>query len=98
MLHDPSTSTRTEAEGQRLRTESSETSTVFIVDDDRDSHPSLVPMVESMGLATKTFGSAEDFLQHLDANQPGCLVTELDLPGMGGLERLDTRTSASRHS
>jgi two-component system response regulator DctR len=43
-------------------------------------------MAAAMGVSSASFASAEDFLQNYDANQPGCLVTDLRMSGMSGLE------------
>ena len=59
--------------------------TVWIVDDDPSIRNSLRWLVESIGLAVRTCESAEDFLR-VYADAPGCLVTDLRMPGMSGLE------------
>jgi FixJ family two-component response regulator len=60
--------------------------TVFIVDDDDGSRRSVEALAASMGAATASFASAEEFLQAYDSAQPGCLVTDLRMAGMTGLD------------
>src|SRR5262245_60472871 len=60
-------------------------STVFIVDDDPAMRDSLTWLVESEGLPVQTYASAEDFLDTYDPRRPGCLVLDVQLPGMTGL-------------
>lgn len=63
-----------------------QTETVFIVDDDPAARDSLNALVKGKGLATKTFESAEAFLDGFDREIPGCLITDVRMPGMSGLE------------
>ncbi len=60
--------------------------TVFIVDDDRAARESVCALVEAMGLTTEAFESAEAFLSQFDPQRPGCLVTDLQMPGLHGVE------------
>jgi len=60
--------------------------TVFIVDDNKDFRTSLCALVESAGWRAKAYGSAEEFLRAYDAKDPGCLVLDLRMPGMDGLQ------------
>jgi len=60
--------------------------TVFIVDDEADIRRSLEILVASIGLAVETFATAKDFLQRYDSQAPGCLILDVRLPGMTGLE------------
>lgn len=64
-------------------------STAFLVDDDEQLRRSLEVLVRQSGLAARGFVSAEDFLAKVDARQPGCLVLDLKMPGMSGLDLLD---------
>ena len=62
------------------------TQLVAIVDDDRSVQSALKDLLESAGLTARCFGSAEEFL---DAGGPGetaCLVSDVSMPGMSGLE------------
>lgn len=60
--------------------------TVFIVDDDPAICESLCNLVQSAGLQTRQFGSAEEFLAACSAEFSGCLLLDVRLPGMSGLE------------
>ena len=66
-----------------------EISTVFIVDDDHAVRDSLRWLVESINLDVETYGSAKSFLDACDPNRPGCLVLDVRMPGMSGLELQD---------
>lgn len=63
-----------------------ETPTVFIVDDDEGARNSLRFLLKSVGLAGVTLDSAQGFLAAYDPHQPGCLVLDVRMPGMSGLE------------
>lgn len=60
--------------------------TVFVVDDDEALRDSLRSLLESVALPVETFASAQEFLQVHDPARPGCLVLDVSLPGMSGLE------------
>lgn len=60
--------------------------TVFIVDDDASVRDSLSLMLSLQGYATATFASAEDFLRSLQPDWRGCVVADIRMPGMSGLE------------
>ncbi len=60
--------------------------TVFVVDDDQAVRESLRWLVESVGLAVRTYGSAHAFLGEYDPQQPGCLVLDVRMPGASGIE------------
>jgi len=60
--------------------------TVFIVDDDEAVRNSLRLLVKSVGLTASALVSARDFLETYDPQQPGCLVLDVRMPGMSGLE------------
>ncbi|MEW6249155.1 MAG: response regulator transcription factor [Planctomycetota bacterium] len=62
------------------------TPTVFVVDDDQALCESLQWLLESVGLAVRTFPSAEQFLAAYDPADPGCLVLDIRMPGMNGLD------------
>jgi FixJ family two-component response regulator len=59
---------------------------VFVVDDDAAVRDALTALFESVGLQVKTFASAKEFLQIKLPNCPSCLVLDVRLPGMGGLD------------
>lgn len=60
--------------------------TVFIVDDDPGFCESLCNLVESAGLVSRQFASAEEFLEAYSPELAGCLVLDVRLPGMSGME------------
>ncbi len=60
--------------------------TVFIVDDDPAVRDSLRWLLESMRLKVATFGSAEDFLKFYTMHMVGCLILDVRMPGMSGLQ------------
>jgi two-component system response regulator FixJ len=59
---------------------------VFVVDDDRAMRDSLRWLLESIGLSVRTYATAADFLSDHDPAQPGCLVLDVRMPGMSGLD------------
>ena len=60
--------------------------TVFIVDDDRDVRESLQELLESVGLPSKSFGTAKEFLSSPRSDGPSCLILDVRLPGISGLD------------
>ena len=60
--------------------------TVFIVDDDQAVRDSLTDLMDSVGLATASYANANDFLADYTKEQMGCLVSDIRMPGMSGLE------------
>jgi FixJ family two-component response regulator len=60
--------------------------TVFVVDDDPAMRASLRWLIESVGLAVQTSSTAQEFLNTYDPSSPGCLVLDVRMPGMSGLD------------
>jgi FixJ family two-component response regulator len=60
--------------------------TVFIVDDDSAVLKSLARLLRSARLNVMAFGSPQEFLERHDPRAPGCLVLDLAMPGLNGLE------------
>jgi FixJ family two-component response regulator len=60
--------------------------TVFIVDDDASLRASIQDLLESLGLRSESFGTAEEFLRSKRPDGPSCLVLDVRLPGVNGLE------------
>ena len=60
--------------------------TVFIVDDDEDVRDALAMLMRAAGLQAETFAAAKDFLQRFSPRDSGCLVLDIRMPGMTGLE------------
>ena len=67
--------------------------TVFVVDDEPEARDGVAALASSMGLQVDQFESSEEFLAAYDPARPGCLVADVVLPGMNGLELLDVCTS-----
>src|SRR5271156_6128866 len=60
--------------------------TVFIIDDDAAVRASIHDLLESCGLRSESFETAEQFLRSKRSDGPGCLVLDVSLPGISGLE------------
>ncbi|HEY2227224.1 MAG TPA: response regulator [Xanthobacteraceae bacterium] len=60
--------------------------TVHVVDDDASLRGALESLFETVGLATRSYGAARDFLSTGLADTPGCIVIDIRLPDMNGLE------------
>jgi FixJ family two-component response regulator len=60
--------------------------TVFIVDDDADVRESLQELLESVGLHSKPFGTAQEFLSSARSDGASCLILDVRLPGLSGLD------------
>jgi FixJ family two-component response regulator len=62
------------------------TGTVYIVDDDEAVRSALSMLLRSVGLHVQTFDSGQAFLDAYQSEGPGCLVLDVRMPGMSGLE------------
>ena len=62
--------------------------TIFVVDDDPDMRRSLECLMGTAGLPIQVFESAEQFLESYRVPQPGCMLLDVRMPGMGGLRLL----------
>jgi len=60
--------------------------TVFVVDDDPSIREALSSLIRSVKLRVETFSSAQAFLRHGPADASGCLILDIHLPGLNGLE------------
>ena len=60
--------------------------TVFIIDDDRGMRQAIQDLVESVGLRAESFATGEEFLKRKRTNDPSCLVLDVRLPQMSGLD------------
>jgi FixJ family two-component response regulator len=60
--------------------------TVYVVDDDASIREALSSLVRSVGLGVETFSSAKAFLEHKRSEAPACLVLDVRLPGLSGIE------------
>lgn len=61
-------------------------SIVYIVDDDQAIRHAMGLLLKSVGLQHQVFESADDFLEHHTGNNDGCLVLDIRMPGLSGLE------------
>ena len=70
---------------------------VFVVDDDSSVREALTDLITSIGLLVEAFKSAREFLEHRRGDAPACLVLDVRLPGLSGLDlqRELVRTEAS---
>ena len=60
--------------------------TVFLIDDDQAVRDAVALLLQTGGLAVETFASATDFLEAGVAQRPGCLVLDVRMPGLSGLD------------
>lgn len=67
---------------------------VFVVDDDASVRKSLTRLIEAAGYAVEAFGSARDFLKATPTRGPCCLVLDVRMPGLTGLELQSTLAQA----
>jgi FixJ family two-component response regulator len=65
---------------------SSQKPIIHIVDDDESMRISLDSLFRSVGLLTRTYGAAHEFVGSVFGDLPGCIVLDVRLPGIGGLE------------
>ena len=66
--------------------QTNERAVVHVVDDDPSVRGALESLFDSVGLASQTYGAARDFLAASRADEPGCIVIDVRLPDMNGLE------------
>jgi len=59
---------------------------VYVVDDDQSVRNSLQWLLESVGIQTRVFADAQDFVDDYQPGSPGCLVLDVRMPGMSGLD------------
>lgn len=70
-------------------------STVFVVDDDASVRDALEDLIGSIGLDTRSFEDSSAFMQHGPSPGPCCLVLDIRMPGVSGLEFQETLASSS---
>jgi FixJ family two-component response regulator len=80
-------------EDQQLRTGP----TISIVDDDESMRCAVKSLVTSLGFAACTFASAEEFLQSPRLDDTDCLITDLQMPGLSGIELQKSLLAQDRH-
>lgn len=59
---------------------------VAVIDDDESVRKALASLLRSLGIAVLTFGEAREFLQSPRRSEAACLIVDVQMPGMGGLE------------
>jgi FixJ family two-component response regulator len=64
----------------------SDQATVLIIDDDSHMRAAMQRLLKTVGLHSESFATAQDFLQHKLTDDPSCLVLDVRLPGMSGLD------------
>ena len=71
---------------------------IYIVDDDEAVLRALSRLVQSVGMQAETFASPEDLLRHGYGGEPGCLLLDIQLPGIDGIEAFEQlRADATTH-
>ena len=70
---------------------------VFVIDDDEDMRSALGNLFRSVGHEVRLFGSTAEFLQEAPPDAPGCLVLDVRLPGMSGLDFQNKLASTNAH-
>jgi two-component system response regulator FixJ len=68
------------------KTDNHTSKTVFLVDDDDSIQKYIKRLLGSVSLECESYARAEDFLENLDSDRAGCLLLDVRIPGMGGLE------------
>ena len=61
-------------------------SIVFVVDDDPQACRAVAELVQSFGYHVRLFESSEDFLEYVDDSRPGCVILDLRISGVDGME------------
>ena len=68
---------------------------VFIIDDEEPIRSALTLLMESVGLKAESFASAQEYLDQFDASKSGCIILDVRMPGIGGLD-LQARLTAEK--
>ena len=74
----------------------SETLVIAIVDDDEAVRVATGSLVRSLGYTAQTYASAGDFLRACAEQEPACLITDVQMPGMSGVELQQSLIAAGR--
>jgi FixJ family two-component response regulator len=69
---------------------------ISVVDDDHSVRESLARLIRSLGFGVQVFGSAEEFLKADLSREPDCLILDIRMPGMNGLELHRQLSAADR--
>ena len=73
------------------------TDMVFVIDDDESIREALKSLIRSVGLSVKTFASAQEFLQSPRPDVPSCLILDVRMPGLSGLDLQRDLAEANIH-
>ena len=76
-----------------MRPAQTKAQSIAIVDDDEDVRKAVHTVLRSAGLLAQSFASAEDFLSSAERSETACLIADIEMPGMNGLE-LQARLTA----
>jgi len=71
--------------------------TIFVIDDDPSVRQALESLIKSVGWRVRTYGSAQQFLGSGQLDAPGCLVLDVRLPGLSGLDLQQALAQAKSH-
>lgn len=74
-----------------------EPETVYVVDDDKAIRTGICNLLDSAGLQSKSFGSAEEFFDQWRDEAPACLVLDVRLPGLTGIEFQEKLSNSGIH-
>ena len=69
---------------------------VFVIDDDASVRRALERLLRSAGYRVRTFASAREFLECDESDDPGCIVLDVRMPGVGGLDLYEALVAAGR--
>jgi FixJ family two-component response regulator len=72
--------------------------TIFVIDDDASVREALKSLIRSVGLRVETFASAQEFLRDRRSSVPGCLILDVRLPGLSGLDLQREMAAANIHT
>src|SRR5262245_66514570 len=70
---------------------------VFVIDDDESLREALKSLIRSVGLRVETFASAREFLQSSRPDLPACLILDVRMPGLSGLDLQRDLAAANIH-
>ena len=70
---------------------------VFVIDDDESMREALKSLIRSVGLSVETFASAHEFLQSRRPDIPACLILDVRMPGLSGLDLQRDLSEANIH-
>ncbi len=76
---------------------SSQAATIFVVDDDASVRDALGNLIRSVGLRPRLFASAQEFLENPQPDGPACLILDVRMPGLGGLDCQSHLAAAGIH-